>query len=266
MNVIYVDDEKLQHTNFRLTVKGLDRVDSVETFDNGEAALMWAEKHHTDVAFLDIELPVMNGIELAKRLKQIDENIRIIFVTAYEQYALQAFDVGAIGYVLKPYSRQDIAGQLKKASYVRDIPKTAIEIYTMPDFLLVVDGKTLMTGRTRQEELLALLVDRGAAGLTKNKAIECLWHGYSSDSIYWTTMSRLKKILDDAGIGELILTKGQTKYINMDIVECDLYSMQKGNAKAIDSYCGRYLDKYYDRFEWVRKRKEELDRIKQKNN
>lgn len=62
-----------------------------------------------------------------------------------------------------------------------------------------VNGKPIMIGRNKQEELLALLIDRGESGLLKKDAVENLWNGYCSDSIYWTTMSRLKKILDEAG-------------------------------------------------------------------
>lgn len=262
MNVIYVDDEKLQHTNFRLSIEESTRVDSLETFDSSVEALKWVETHPVDVAFLDIEMPVMNGIELAKRIKKEDENIRIIFVTAYEQYALQAFGVDAIGYLLKPYSGEDIEKQLRKASYIREIPKVQIRIQTMPDFLVEVDGKPLMLGRTKQEELLALLVDRGEVGINKQDAIDSLWQGYSSDSIYWTTASRLKKILEDAGISNLILTKGQVKYINTEIVECDLYRMQAKDAAAIRNYQGKYLEKYRDQFEWVQRRWEQLEEIK----
>lgn len=101
----------------------------------------------------------------------------------------------------------------------------------MPEFSVSVNGKPILLGRNKPEELFALLVDRGESGLLKKDAVENLWNGCSSDNIYWTTMSRLKKILDEAGASELILTKGQTKYINTEIVDCDLYRMLKGMKK-----------------------------------
>ena len=75
-------------------------------------------------------------------------------------------------------------------------------------------------------------------------------------------MSRLKKILEDAGVSDLILTRGQTKYINMEIVECDLYRMLRGDREAVNSYRGEYMKQYMDQFPWVQKRKEQLDEIK----
>lgn len=260
MRVIYVDDEKILLENFRLTAGKLERVDSLETFNSSSEALAWAEENPVDLAFLDIEMPVINGIELAKRLKKIDENIRIVFVTAYEQYALQAFGVDAIGYLLKPYSGEDIAKELKKAYYIRQKPKKEIQIQTMPDLLVTVDGRPIRLGHTKQEELLALLVDRGETGITKGEAIACLWTEYSSDNIYWTTMSRLKSILDEEGISDLIITKGQTKCINTDIVECDLYQMLQGDTGAIARYEGVYLR----RFSWAEERNAQLNEIKKK--
>lgn len=260
MKVIYVDDEILLLENFRLTAEGVSRIDSLKTFQSSEAALEWARKNPVDVAFLDIEMPVINGIELAKGLKEIDENIRIVFVTAFEQYALQAFGVDAIGYLLKPYSAEDIEKELKKAYYVKPIPKVEIQIFTMPDFVVMVGGKPLKLGQTKQEELLAFLVDRGETGIAREDAINCLWSGYSGDSVYWTTMSRLKTSLEEAGIADLILSNGQRKYINMEIVECDLYRMLAGDRETIEQYNGEYMT----RFVWAKDRKMQLDAIRKR--
>lgn len=258
MNVIYVDDEPMQIKNFCLTSEGMKRIDSLETFKKGQDALEWAKLHNVDVAFLDIEMPVMNGIELARKLKEINCNIRIIFVTAYEQYALDAFGVDAIGYLLKPYTSEDVEKELTKAYYVRDIPKTEIRIKTMPTLQIWVDGNPLILGHTKQVELLAYFIDCGEKGVTKLETIETLWAGYSSESVYWTTMSRLKTMLDDAGLSNLIISRGQAKCINTGIVDCDLYRMLKGDKIVIDNYNGEYLQEYV----WADYRRKQLDNIK----
>ena len=82
MKVIYVDDETALLDNFRMTVEGLSMVEELNLFRKSEEALKWAQDHPVEVAFLDIQMPGINGIELAKRLKGIDRNIRIVFVTA----------------------------------------------------------------------------------------------------------------------------------------------------------------------------------------
>lgn len=260
MRVIYVDDEKILLENFRLTVKGFPEIESLETFGKSEQALAWAEKNPVDVAFLDIEMPFMNGIELAKRLKQIDRNIQIVFVTAFGQYALEAFGVDAMGYLLKPYAGEDIQKELDKASYIRKRPQKKIQIETMPDLVITVNGRILRLGHTKQEELLALLIDRGEVGITKGEAIACLWEGKKpSDSIYWTTMSRLRELLAREGIEEILLTNGHTKRINTELVDCDLYRMLQGDPEAISKYDGFYLRRY----SWAEETNAKLYKIKE---
>ena len=88
MRVIYVDDEKIQRENFRLSSEGITWIDDLQSFGNSLEAYEWVKEHPVDVALLDIEMPHMSGIELAKRIKETDPTIRLVFVTAYEQYTL----------------------------------------------------------------------------------------------------------------------------------------------------------------------------------
>lgn len=134
MRVICVDDEELILKNFEMKVKDFSEITSLHLFLDGKSALEWVENNPVDTAFLDMEMSGMNGIELAKKLKQIDENIRIIFVTAFEQYVLDAFGVDALGYVLKPYTKEEIYNELKKAQRMRPIAKKKVEIKTIPRF------------------------------------------------------------------------------------------------------------------------------------
>ena len=260
MRVIYVDDEKIQGKNFRLSSEGITDIDTLQVFGSSLEAYEWAKENPVDVAFLDVEMPHMNGIELAKKLKEIDPTIRIVFVTAYEQYALEAIGVRAVGYLLKPYTRADIEKELKNAYYTtQKVPQEEIRIRTMPDLLLMVNGETVPLGHTKQEELFALLVDRGEAGITKGDALACLWEGKKpSDSTYWTCLFRLKNILEEAGISDLIKTRGNTKYLDTQRVKCDLYEMLEGKKKAIEQYSGAYLR----RFSWAEERIPQLDKIK----
>lgn len=262
MRVIYVDDEPAVLDNFRMTVEGLSQIDSLNLFGKSEDAIGWVQNNPIDVAFLDVEMPIINGIELAKRLKQIDCNIRIVFVTAYQQYALQAFGVDAIGYLLKPYSREEVEKELEKASFIRPRPDKKIEIRTMPDFMVFVEGRPLQLGRTKQEELLALLVDKGDVGITVGEAVTYLWPDKVYDEglqgLYRVTMHRLMDALKEARIDYIIGTEGKRKFIRTDMVECDLYKMLEGNSEAIRKYSGTYLRG----FAWTEERNAQLGRIK----
>ena len=76
MRVICVDDEKPVLDNFARKVKDISLVESLELFQDAEQVVEWVAEHKVDVAFLDVEMPMVNGIELARRMKKIDEDIR----------------------------------------------------------------------------------------------------------------------------------------------------------------------------------------------
>ena len=89
MRVICVDDEQPILENFKNRVSSFPQIQSLHLFADAKEALVWVREHPVDVAFLDIEMGGINGVDLAKMFKEIDRDIRIFFVTAYEQYALE---------------------------------------------------------------------------------------------------------------------------------------------------------------------------------
>lgn len=262
MKVIYVDDEQPILDDFSSKVSDLSETESFMPFWNGIEALKWVEKNPVDVAFLDVEMPGMNGIELAKKLKQIDRNIRIIFVTAYEQYALDAFGVDALGYVLKPCSREEIQKELDKASCMRARPEKRIVIQTIPNFVISVDGTVIHLGGAKQTELMALLVDRAQAGLSSGEAISCLWPDRPADEstqiLYRVTFHRLMEALRTAGIEQILYSVGRKKYIRTEQVDCDLYRILEGEVEALQNYGGEYMKDY----SWSETRIAQLDSIR----
>lgn len=247
MRVIYVDDEKPALDTFQSKVKGFSEIESLHLFSDAVEALQYAEHHTIDVAFLDIEMSDMNGIKLAERLKQADSNIRIFFMTAFGQYALDAFGVKALGYIMKPYTKAELKEALEMAALMRSRPKKKVEIHTIPNFAMWVDGKR-MSLRGKKQELLALLVDRGEAGLTTGEAIACLWQDRSADektqTLYRVTFYQLMEELKKNGMEDIVCSDEKNKYIVKDMVECDLYRILDGDQEELKKYGGYYLSEY----------------------
>lgn len=100
IKVLVVDDEKLSLQNVTFLLHKHEDVDKVFEAFNGNQALDLFERHKPDIAFLDIEMPGASGLEIAKK---IGHQCVIVFVTAYDQYAISAFEYNAIDYLLKPY-------------------------------------------------------------------------------------------------------------------------------------------------------------------
>ncbi|NCO00333.1 MAG: response regulator transcription factor [Epsilonproteobacteria bacterium] len=122
MKILIVDDEALARARLlrMLNTLGLDDVTEVSSADEAIQALK-ASKF--DLAFLDINMPQVSGLELGYELRYIDANVAIVFQTAYDEHALKAFDIGAVGYLVKPYSIE----QLKQVVERLNTPKAKEE-------------------------------------------------------------------------------------------------------------------------------------------
>lgn len=120
MKVLIVDDEKLALSRLKRLLNEQNILDIIEV-DNPIKAITEVAKEKIDVAFLDISMPTMTGLELANNLIEINPNIYIVFQTAYEEYALEAFDCGGMDYILKPISEESIKKSLDKISKYKNL-------------------------------------------------------------------------------------------------------------------------------------------------
>lgn len=257
MHIIYVDDEKPALDNFRFTIANFTEISSLHMFQNGNEALSFALENTIDVAFLDMEMPGIHGLGLAKKLKEHDANIRIVFVTAYSQYALEAWSVDATGYLLKPYTAGDIRKELAKCAY-RPLPSRQVEIKTIPSLSVTVNGMPLYISGAKPREMLAFLVDRGEYGFSTGECIACLWPERSNDagtqSLMRMTYKRLVDMLEEAGAGHILMSKDNRRFLKVDAVECDLYRILAGDKQAAKNYHGQYLQEY----SWAEERNSQL--------
>lgn len=113
MKVLIVDDEKLALSRLKRLLGEEGVLDIVEC-SNAIDALKAVAKEQFDVAFLDISMPDMSGLELANTILEINPNTFVIFQTAYEEHALEAFQSGGIDYLLKPISNESVRKSLEK--------------------------------------------------------------------------------------------------------------------------------------------------------
>lgn len=109
---LIVDDEpNLSQHLARMLERAWPALQVIGTPANGVDALARAAAHHPDVVFLDIHMPGMNGLQVAERLPP---GTRVVFVTAYDDYAVQAFDAAAVDYLLKPASERRLAATIQR--------------------------------------------------------------------------------------------------------------------------------------------------------
>lgn len=114
LKLIAIDDEPLALRRLEIALARIDGVELIGTASNGEKALELIRTQPPDLILLDIRMPAMNGFDLLKAL-QASRLPEIVFVTAYSSYAVQAFDQGAIGYVLKPIDEERLRICIERA-------------------------------------------------------------------------------------------------------------------------------------------------------
>ena len=113
MKVLIVDDEGPARKRLRQIVDDLDDYEFAGEASNGEQALSIVSEMQPDIVLLDIRMPGLNGIETAHHLNTLDHPPAIVFTTAYDEYAVEAFEARAIGYVLKPVRRNLLEAALR---------------------------------------------------------------------------------------------------------------------------------------------------------
>ncbi|MES2448212.1 MAG: response regulator [Bacteroidota bacterium] len=108
---IIIDDEQLARQRIKRLLKEYDEVDIVAEAENGQEGLTIIEQLKPDLIFLDIEMPILNGFEM---LAKLNHQPKVVFTTAYDQYAIKAFEEGSIDYLLKPIELDRLDKTIKK--------------------------------------------------------------------------------------------------------------------------------------------------------
>ena len=249
MKAICVDDAALilDHTISQL--KQIRIIDDVHGFTNPNDALAYVRDNQADIALLDIDMPEMNGIALAAKIKNIQPGCAVIFLTAYAEYAVEAFQLHASGYLMKPVSIERLTEEIEySVSGGRSVPTSHITVRTFGNFDILVDGETVSFGRSKAKELLAYLIDRNGASIKRAEAFSVLWedgeYDYSMQKQLDVIIRSLRSTLKDHGISEIFELKKSTLRIRPELIDCDLYRFLAGDTDAVSTYRGEYMNQY----------------------
>ena len=126
MRVLVVDDEAPARERLRQILSDFDAYDCVGEAGNGDEALHLAVSLNPDIVLLDIRMPGLSGIEVAHHLQALERAPAVVFTTAYDEYAIDAFEARAVGYILKPVRRARLEAALAQAA--RLAPATLREL------------------------------------------------------------------------------------------------------------------------------------------
>lgn len=240
-----MDDEELQLLRLEKEVKKVAPENSeFLVFTNAMDFLKENKGTKIDIAFLDIEMPGMNGVELAKELKKVNPLVNVIFVTAYNDYALSAYNIHASGYLLKPVSASKIKEELDGLRYDIELKgKNKLQIKCFGNFEVFYKGEPLKFSYKKSKEVFAYLVDREGSGISINELNAVLWEEDHS-SYLRNLISDIQKTLKSIDCSDVFVKRHNECYIDIDKVDCDAYEYRKGNPEAIRLYRGEYMIQY----------------------
>lgn len=247
MRFLIVDDEPLVLKDIVHTLKEVITEAEICSFTKCEPALLFAQKHFIDIAFLDIELGQTSGLYLSKQLKDLNPNIYIIFVTGYAKYAVDAFALHATGYLLKPVIAENIRREL--TFIYQSVPvQKLMRVQTFGGFNVYVNNQMLKFGRSKAKELLAVLVDHRGGDVTTREACAVLWedapYNTAQKNYFHQVLRDLRNTLQNASVEQILIRSRNSLAIDTSCLDCDSYRFLEGDPQAINSYRHDYMSCY----------------------
>lgn len=207
MKAILIDDEELALNYLEHQLLNIGDFQIVGKFTDPMIGKREIEKNEIDIVFLDIQTPKLNGIELAEQLLEVKPQLQIVFVTAYERYAIKAFELNALDYVLKPVGKQRLQNTMKRIQSMMEehtpfsLQKSENLQMSLFQQVTIVDGgqEILLRWRTAKvQQLFLYLVQHRGTVVNKTAIIELLWPELEPEKAYhqlYTAIYHIRKTL-----------------------------------------------------------------------
>ncbi|MBO4622965.1 MAG: response regulator [Bacilli bacterium] len=231
INVVLIDDERLAVENLAFHLRAFQDVTVVGAF-NDQALFMkfLSENKDIDVVFMDIEMPGKTGLELAQEVIELYPKIQIVFVTAYSQYAIEAFELNAIDYCLKPVSKVRLERTIDKIKErMPQDPQTKVFIRCFGGFDIYVNGKLLNFNLSKAKELLAYLVNNQGKSIGWMAIADDIWPDALDDkklmNNFHVACFSLRTFLANNNIGDIFEYSRNVYRVNTEKFTCDFYEL-----------------------------------------
>ncbi|MCL1631382.1 response regulator [Sporolactobacillus sp. CPB3-1] len=237
MHAFVVDDELLACRQLKHILQEIGIFQSIDTFTDPEKALDQAKLLKPDVVFLDIEMPEISGIELAELLQADDGPIQIVFTTAYDEFAIKAFELNAIDYLLKPILKPRLEKAVTRliknrapgaaSGHPQPEAHFGIECFDSLKFYKIEKGtKSYIPVKwrtSRARELYAYLLKEHGRFVSKERLIDLLWPGMDDargTAQLYTTIYQIRKLMEKLPLKQRII-KNDIGY-SLSVSEADI--------------------------------------------
>lgn len=240
MRVIIVDDEPAMLLVMKRLLSSMEDVELAGSFRNAGEALDFVRDGDVDLAFLDIQIAADDGLELACSLRLIRADLDIVFTTSHADYAIHAYDVYPLDYMVKPISRQRLAQTIARAAGRRSVASTDAGDRT-PHRLTVRGlgcfeasskeaGAVKWISKKSMELFAYLLVNRGRS-VTKVRILTDIFPEMplkNAETYLNTAVYQLRKALSLHGVKEMVVSLQEQYRVDLDYADVDFIQFEQG--------------------------------------
>ena len=247
MRAIVVDDESLVLKRFVRLSESIPNLNVVRAFETASEALAYVKNDPVELAFLDVEMPVMNGIELAKCLREQRPDILIVFISAHDVYIRDSNKIGGDYYIVKPYDLETLELMMEKISLLAQRQEKDVYIQTFGTFNVMFKGRPIpLVGKAK--EILAFIVTYRGKEVSNQTIYSTIWenrpYGNEEMVVFFNALRRLRTVLEHEGLEDLLISTKRGQMINTRMIDCDYYAWLDKNPKTTGRFEGEFLTEY----------------------
>lgn len=250
MTILLIDDEPLALEMLKDSVAEACPDAVLHPFLKTSEALAFLQANPVDIAFLDIQMRGMSGLEMAVKCKQLYPKINLIFATGYDSYAIDAMTMHASGYIMKPIPAEKVKKELMNLRHpLQSRPGTKLQVKCFGNFdVCLPDGTPLQFARAKSKELLAYLVYRKGTPCSVRELAAVLFEDSDYDrkqQVYLQKIiSSMMQTLKQYDLASIVQKRYNSISLDVSVLDCDYYRFLELDPGAINSYTGEFLSQY----------------------
>jgi two-component SAPR family response regulator len=249
MTIIAVDEDRDGLDLISDLIYDADPDSEIIEYDDPIAALGYARETRVDVAFIAIQMPDLNGLELGKYLKELNPYVNIVFLSDDDEDAINAMDIHASGYMVKPAIQERVKWELEELRYP-EYHKEHKRVFaqTFGNFEFFADGKPVEFKYKRTKEIVALLVNNKGAQTTNGEIMAMLWEDEGDPDKKVSYLCNLRQDLQNTfkkyKLDGLLIKQRGSLGIDKEMIDCDLYDWLENKKNSRYTYTGEYMNQY----------------------
>jgi two-component SAPR family response regulator len=274
MKAVIIDDEQAALRSFQILLNKYPDIIITGIYNDPFEAIKQIKNNKPDVVFIDINMPQMNGLNAATCIMDESPSSEIVFVTAYDEYAIEAFELHAIDYLLKPVEEirlcKTVARLKRKITEIRQVSTQNFTIRCFGCCKAEFAGGASMKFRAEKtKELFAYLLLNAGRDITKEELFDMLWPLDDPDKAIrqlYNGIYYIRKSMDDIGISKDILSVDSRYHLRIGTVDydvakfCSLFNITQNRKAVLEEMESLYLGDYLEGclYEWAYYEREKL--------